>query len=159
MKKVVVFYMTLAVCALVMQVSARPATASFQTVSNKDGSSVSIRYFGDEHYHYVETSDGYLVMLDSEGNFVYVGEDGRASKVVAKNVADRTEDEKAFLNGLDQEAVRENHEKLHGGRFPEDSSIKADSQAQNVSASQTALAMISTNRLMALMASSLPGMG
>ena len=49
------------VCALAALPIARPASMAVQTVQNKDGSSVSIRHFGDEHYHYTETADGYLV--------------------------------------------------------------------------------------------------
>ena len=88
MKKVFFIYMVAAVCALVIPASARPAAPGFQTVSNKDGSSVSIRHFGDEHYFYTETSDGFLVTGNGDGSYVYVGEDGTASDVIAKNPAD-----------------------------------------------------------------------
>lgn len=123
MKKVLFVYMMAAVCTLVSQVSARPAAPGFQTVSNKDGSSVSIRHFGDEHYHYAETSDGFLVTGNGDGSYVYVGEDGSASNVIAKNAVDRTSEEKAFLDGLNQEAVRQKHQELNGGRFPDDNEI------------------------------------
>ena len=144
MKKVVVFSMMMAACALVTQVSARPAAPDFQTVSNKDGSSVAIRYFGDEHFRYAETSDGYLVTYDSLGNCVYVGEDGKASGVVARNVGDRTDAEKEFLNKLDQGAARENHQKLKVDRFPDDSSLTQNSltdnlQTQSVTASKSSI--------------------
>ena len=139
MNKVVSLYLVAAVGALVTQAFARPAAPSFQTLSNKDGSSVTIRYFGDEHYHYAETSDGYLVMLDSAGNCVYVGEDGGPSGVIAKNVEDRTDKEKSFLNGLNQEAAHQKHEELRGGRFPEDSSLTQNLSKQNSSVGQTAV--------------------
>lgn len=123
MKKVFSICMMAAVCSLVSQVGARPAAPGFQTISNKDGSSVSIRHFGDEHYHYTETSDGMLVMGNGDGSYVYVGEDGSASNVIAKNAVDRTSEEKAFLDGLNQEAVHQKHQELNGGRFPEEEGL------------------------------------
>ena len=131
MKKVLFVYIV-AACALVSQVSARPAAPGFQTISNKDGSSVSIRHFGDEHYHYAETSDGMLVTGDGDGSYVYVGEDGLASDVIAKNVADRTPEEKTFLNGLNQEAVRQKHQELNGDRFPEEEGLNENENFSHV---------------------------
>ena len=115
-----------AVCTLVSQVEARPAAPGFQTISNKDGSSVSVRHFGDEHYFFTETSDGFLVVGDGNGSYVYVGEDGTPSKFVAKNAVDRTAEEKAFLNGLNQEAVRQKHQELNGGRFPDEEGLNSE---------------------------------
>ena len=116
------FFVGVAFAGMLASLSfARPAPPGVETVQNKDGSSVSVRYFGDEHYHYAETSDGYLVAIDSVGNYVYVNENGSLSGVVAKNAVDRTEKEKSFLNGLNQETARQKHKELNGGRFPDDS--------------------------------------
>ena len=139
MKRFLARNIVLVACVMAAQAFAHPAAPSFQTVSNNDGSSVSIRYFGDEHYHYAETSDGYLVMRDSAGNCVFVGEDGNSSGIIAKNPEYRSDAEKSFLNGLNQEAARENHEKLHGGRFPEDSTLTNNSLSQNASAAKAAV--------------------
>lgn len=111
--------MVVVVCAFAVQLFAHPASMAVQTVQNKDGSSVSIRHFGDEHYHYTETTDGYLIAGEG-GNYVYVDASGKPSSVIAKNVVDRSEDDVKFLEGLDQEAVRKNHKKLNGSRFPDD---------------------------------------
>ena len=146
MKKVLFIYMVAAVCALVIPANARPAAPGFQTVSNKDGSSVSIRHFGDEHYHYTETSDGMLVTGNGDGSYVYVGEDGTASDVIAKNVADRTSEEKAFLDGLNQEAVHQKHQELNGGRFPEEEGLN-----ENENFSHTPLMSYNQNGVSAMM--------
>ena len=106
-------------CALIAQAFARPAASGIKTVKNRDGSSVSIRSFGDEHYHYAETVDGFLVMGDGDGSYVYVDENGTATQVVARDAADRTAEEISFLNGLNQEAVHQKHKELNEGRFPE----------------------------------------
>ena len=111
---------------------AAPAEPGFQSVTSRDGSSVSIRYFGDEHYHYAETSDGILVTLDSLGNYVYVGEDGLASGVIAKNVADRSPEEKSFLKQLNQEAVHQKYQELKGERFPDEAGLNGDLEFNHV---------------------------
>ena len=107
----------LAICAGLA--FARPASLTVQTVQNRDGSSVSIRHFGDEHYHFTETTDGYLVDSDGSGNYVYVDATGRASSVIAKNAVDRSADDVKFLEGLDREAARKNHKEIYGERFPD----------------------------------------
>ena len=104
----------LAACAGV--VFAHPASMAVRTVQNKDGSSVSIRHFGDEHYHFTETADGHLVVNEG-GNYVYVDASGAPSSVVAKNAVDRSDADAKFLKGLDREAARKNHKKRHGDRF------------------------------------------
>ena len=126
MKKVLFTYVIAAMGILVSQVNARPAAPGFQTISNKDGSSVSIRHFGDEHYFFTETSDGFLVAGDGNGSYVYVCEDGTPSKFIAKNPVDRTAEEKTFLNGLNQEAVRQKHQELNGGRFPDEEGLNSE---------------------------------
>ena len=81
--------------------------AGTRTVRNGDGSSVSIRYFGDEHYHYAETTDGFLVAKDDDGNYVYVDENGKASSIVARNAESRSAKDKSFLKTLNQDTVHQ----------------------------------------------------
>ena len=104
------------VCALAALPFARPSSLSVQTVQNRDGSSVSIRHFGDEHFHYTETVDGYLVTGDGDGSYVYVDGSGQASSVIAKNAVDRSKDDVDFLEGLDREAALKKYEEQNGGR-------------------------------------------
>lgn len=114
-------------CVLASQTFARPAEAGIRTVLNKDGSSVSIQEFGDEYYHFAETNDGFLVDVNRDGNYVYVGEDGLESEIVAKNVVDRTDEEKAFLKAIDQKTARANHREINETPFPEDGSLISNS--------------------------------
>ena len=83
-------------CVLVSLAGARPAEPGVTTVENSDGSLLSILQFGDEHYHFFETEDGYLVTENGVGGYVYVDEHGVASGYVAKDAAYRTDKEKAF---------------------------------------------------------------
>ena len=99
----------------------RPAEPGTRTVRNGDGSSVSIRYFGDEHYHYAETTDGFLVAKDDDGNYVYVDENGKASSIVARNAENRSAKDKSFLKTLNQETVHQRYREQKGGRFLDES--------------------------------------
>ena len=110
---------TVFVCALTVPLFARPALPTVKTVLNSDGSAVSIRHFGDEHYHYTETADGFLVTGDGKGNYVYVDERGYATEIVAKDAANRSAAEKSFLESLNQETAHQNFETLNGERYVE----------------------------------------
>ena len=110
----------LLVCVWATVAVARPAAPGVTTVKNSDGSSLSFLKFGDEHYHFLETVDGFLITEDAKNGYVYVDEQGIATEIVAKNAAYRTDLEKAFLTGLDQNTVHQNYRKMHGNRFPED---------------------------------------
>ena len=61
------FFAAATACMLASPSFARPAATGIETIRNCDGSSISVRYSGDEHYHYAETSDGILVMYNDEG--------------------------------------------------------------------------------------------
>lgn len=98
---------------------AAPANPKPVVFTQKDGSTVTIRHFGDEHYHFTKTIDGYHVMGDGNGSYVYVGADGKPSGIVARDSADRTESEREYLQSLDQSEVHSKHKALNGNRFPE----------------------------------------
>ena len=118
MKKLVLAL--LFICVWATLAVARPAAPGVTTVKNSDGSLLSFLKFGDEHYHFIETEDGYLVTEDGKGGYVYVDELGAASEFIAKDAAFRTDKENAFLKELDQKVAHQNYRKLHGDRFPED---------------------------------------
>lgn len=118
MKKLVLAL--LFICVWATLAVARPAEPGVTTVKNSDGSLLSFLKFGDEHYHFIETEDGYLVTEDGKGGYVYVDELGAASEFIAKDAAFRTDKENAFLKELDQKVAHQNYRKLHGDRFPED---------------------------------------
>lgn len=113
----------LLLCVLVCLVPAlslaAPANPKPVVFTQKDGSTVTIRHFGDEHYHFTKTIDGYHVMGDGNGSYVYVNADGKPSGIVARDSADRTDSEREYLQSLDQSEVHSKHKALNGNRFPE----------------------------------------
>jgi len=86
---------------LVSQVSfANPANRAAIQMPQPDGSMLSLRLVGDEHYHFNTTNDGYTVMLNDRGAYVYArleGEHLAATQILAHDADSRGLDEIAFL--------------------------------------------------------------
>ena len=92
----------LAVACAMQAVPAMPGAVKIQ---QPDGSYVTIRLHGDEWCHFQTTDDGYSVVRDSRGFYVYAQlKDGRleATAQVAHDVADRTAEELSFLSGVEK---------------------------------------------------------
>lgn len=89
-----------------MAVPAYPGPIS---VEQPDGSTLEIILRGDERGHREFTPDGFSIMRDADGFFVYVTVDGQgmpvASAVRATDVSLRGTVEKQFLLSLDNDAV------------------------------------------------------
>lgn len=98
---------------------AAPSAPTPFPFSQEDGSVVTIQQIGDEYYNFAQTIDGYLIVGDGNGSYVYADAEGMPSKYIAKNANERTEEEKAFLKTLNQNEVRSRHRALNGNRFPE----------------------------------------
>lgn len=113
-----------------------PARPGVIHATQKDGSTLAIKTFGDEHYHYLTTEDDYLIAKDSNGIYVYVDEEGNPSQFKAKNKEKRSSDEKSFLNKLNQGKVKEKHRSLKPNSFPKQNkqlNINNQSQIQDSS--------------------------
>lgn len=98
---------------------AAPANPRPVVFTQKDGSTVTIRHYGDEHYHFTKTMDGILVTGDGDGSYVYADAEGKPSSYIAKDPEKRTPAEIEFLKTLKQSEVHSKHKALNGNRFPE----------------------------------------
>lgn len=82
-------------------IKAKPGTVS---TTQPDGTTLTIRIHGDERFHYVTTSDGFLIQRGSDGYFRYVRTDGKANRsltnVVAHDLSQRTANELQFVGKL-----------------------------------------------------------
>lgn len=98
MKKVIK-YIFLLVFSLVIQPAAFavPATPYPVKVIQPDGSELTIRIHGDEHFSYKTTLDGYLVVSDDEGKYSYAktDADGKlvSAGIQAKNIENRSKND------------------------------------------------------------------
>lgn len=84
--------------ASVWAVPARKGTAR---VAQPDGTTLTIRLHGDEYLHFNTTDDGYTVLKDASGAYVYAQRQGDRlvpTTMIAHDVAHRTAAELDFLN-------------------------------------------------------------
>ncbi|MCR5131587.1 MAG: M6 family metalloprotease domain-containing protein [Prevotella sp.] len=84
--------------------NAVPAKGNLVKVKQPDGSEVSIRLVGDEYLHFNTTADGYSVVRDNRGYFVYAERSASGKLVptaqVAHNAETRDVAENAFLSNI-----------------------------------------------------------
>ena len=101
MKRLLLLSVTLLLCVVAMQaVPAHPGTVKVQ---QPDGSYITLRLVGDEWLSFNTTADGYSVVKDQRGYYVYAErKDGRLQPTarVAHDEAERSADEQAFLVGV-----------------------------------------------------------
>ena len=79
-----------------------PADPTPVKVVQPDGQTLTVTLHGDEFFHFTTTSDGYTVVKNAAGFYTYARlEDGElvASDYIARDVAQRTPGERAFLAG------------------------------------------------------------
>ncbi|MCH4156571.1 MAG: M6 family metalloprotease domain-containing protein [Muribaculaceae bacterium] len=99
-----------------------PACPEPATVTQPDGSALTIRLVGDEFMHFTTTLDGYTVVKRSDGFYVYASlvDDALVpTSVVARDVNQRTVSDRKFLYGVkknihpDAKAARLKHSLLN----------------------------------------------
>ena len=80
-----------------------PAKPGATRIQQPDGSSITVSLHGDEYLHYTTTADGYSVVYDAQGCYVYAERrDGQLvpTAMRAHDPAERPLQEQAFLLGI-----------------------------------------------------------
>ncbi len=93
----------LAMLLIAVSAMAIPAHRGSVTVTQPDGTQLTIQLVGDEFYHFNVTDDGYTVVKNDQGVYEYAQREGqvlKASGVKAHNEGERNATEKAFLDGI-----------------------------------------------------------
>ena len=96
-------FLLAALLLVASHIVAIPAHPGKVKVRQPDGTSVTIRLVGDEWLHFNTTDDGYSVVKDSRGSYVYADcREGRLvpTAVVAHDVADRSARELSYLRSV-----------------------------------------------------------
>ncbi len=92
-----------------LNMAAIPAVPTPVSVKMPDGSTLSVRLHGDEHGHFVTSTDGYLLKQDAKGFYNYAVADAAgnlvAGTVRARNVELRTAAERMELASIDRESL------------------------------------------------------
>lgn len=82
------FYLTLlAVFAALAHLQAIPAQRTSMKIAQPDGTELTIRLVGDEYLHYYITDDGYTIVRNDDGYFVYAQTDSEGELVPTSQVA------------------------------------------------------------------------
>ena len=88
-----------------------PAHRGSVMMPQPDGTMLSVCLEGDEFYHFNTTTDGYTIMLNEAGAYVYARQDGMslvATQVLAHDAENRSAEENALLAGMSKYLVDEN---------------------------------------------------
>ena len=108
MRKLATLFLTIMLVGL--QAIAIPAHRGLIKIPQPDGTLVTINLVGDEYYHFNTTADGYTIILNDLGAYVYAQRDGMnliATDVLAHDEGERSADELAFLSDLSKRMVDE----------------------------------------------------
>lgn len=106
--KTILLAAAMMLCVQVQRLNAVPAYPGTLKLVQPDGTSLSVRLHGDEHFHWYATADGYLLTQQADGFFHYarIEKDRLASTGVrASDPARRTGAEKALLATLDKRTL------------------------------------------------------
>ena len=90
---------------LVISAQAVPAHKGKVTVTQPDGTTVTLRLHGDEYLHFTTTDDGYSVVKSVDGFYRYARLDGGklvATDVVAHDATARTAEEISLLTATEK---------------------------------------------------------
>ena len=80
-----------------------PAQPGSKRIQQPDGTFITVSLHGDEYLHYTTTDDGYTVVRDAQGCYVYAEQrDGQLvpSAMRAHDASERTLQEQRFLTGI-----------------------------------------------------------
>ena len=90
---------------LAAQSFANPASSVTFPVKQPDGTVLEVRQEGNEWFHVLKTSDGYILQKDERGFYAYANENGTSSGIYAKNAGERSGVDAQFLSNLNQKTI------------------------------------------------------
>lgn len=88
---------------MTISMMAVPANRKAVNVTQPDGTTVTIQLLGDEWQHFNTTTDGYSVVKNQQGFYVYAEKKNgelKATQMVAHNAQERKANEQAFLQNM-----------------------------------------------------------
>ena len=102
MKKILSFVTFVIICGF-QSVMAVPAHKGAVKMTQPDGTTVTIRLHGDEYLSFNTTTDGYSIVKNNQGYYVYAElRNGQLQPTarVAHDVVERSADEQSYLSGI-----------------------------------------------------------
>ncbi len=107
MKKLTSLFLAAVTCLAAV---ANPAHPGSVLIPQPDGTMLSVCLVGDEYYHFNTTVDGYTIMLNEAGAYVYAQSDGMSlvpTQLLAHDAENRDASEQLFLANLPKHLVDE----------------------------------------------------
>ena len=101
--------------AIATTMQAIPAKRGNVTVTQPDGTTITIQLHGDEWNHFTTTTDGYTVKQDARGYYMYAQKENgmlKATQMVAHDANQRSAKEQAYLAGVKKYLAPEMTEQL-----------------------------------------------
>ncbi|MDD4921970.1 MAG: M6 family metalloprotease domain-containing protein, partial [Bacteroidales bacterium] len=81
-----------------------PAPRKITTMAQPDGTILHVWLKGDEFFHYIQSTDGYLLLADRNGFYTYAEHDStgrlQAGSRIARDVDKRTDSDRVFLKSI-----------------------------------------------------------
>ena len=133
-----------------------PASPYPVTITQPDGTTLTVILKGDEFHHYHTTEDGFLIVKDKEGIFNYAKVDNQGQKintrVKANNSTSRSASEKQFVKSLPSnidfsEANLAARKMRAQASVPASASIPASSKFPNVGSPRALVILVNFNDL------------
>jgi M6 family metalloprotease-like protein len=113
-----------------------PANPNPIKVCQPNGDTISVRLKGDEYSHQVETEDGYTLVESGNNTLEYATQDAQgnlvSSHVMAKNKANRTDNERKTLSRISQHlqaSPQQKSPRLKSSHAPLQAKVKSSSNA------------------------------
>lgn len=98
------FIVLFAFIACIQNAFAIPAPHKVSNLKQPDGKSLDVFIKGDEFFHYVQSTDGYVLLRDKKGYYTYAVQDSignlRFGNIVASNEQNRTKADNLFLRSV-----------------------------------------------------------
>jgi len=98
------FVVLFAFNACIENAMAIPASRKLSTLKQPDGKSLDVYIKGDEFFHYVQSTDGFVLLPDKNGFYTYAEQDSTgdlcSGKITASNTDRRTQSENIYLRSV-----------------------------------------------------------
>lgn len=94
------YLMALALASVTLPAMAVPARPGILTYTQPDGSEVKLSLHGDEHFHYLQDEQGYLVAKQDDGWYRILDNSGMPTQLVPMQYNARTDNEKAEIMSI-----------------------------------------------------------
>ncbi len=109
------FLIMVMMLAIATTMQAIPAKRGNVTVTQPDGTTITIQLHGDEWNHFTTTADGYTVKQNARGYYMYAQKENgmlKATQMVAHDANQRSAKEQAYLAGVKKYLAPEMTEQL-----------------------------------------------